>query len=157
MGGINNKLYNKSPVEPTQLISQQEIMDKFNIKDLRTLTNFIDKEKFPYFKIGRKIFSTVEQYNKWVNSRIQNKYWRGVMPRLFLLLAKLTGKTFELDVCKPSILVGFFHSWTLITNQLRYQLRHRSKIIVFSCDAAILLTFLPIDKLHFDAFQYIIM
>lgn len=74
MNGINNTLYGKVPVEPMQLISQEELMDKFQIKDIRTLISFIDKEKFPHFKVGRKIFSTVEQYNKWINSQMMNKY-----------------------------------------------------------------------------------
>ena len=76
MSGINSTLYNKKDTmtEPINLLSQQDIMNRLQIKDVRTFINFIDKEKFPYFKIGRKIYSTVEQYNKWINSKMNNRY-----------------------------------------------------------------------------------
>lgn len=74
MGGINKTLYDNTSKEPIRVLSQETIMNDLNIKDFRTLMNFVDKEKFPYFKIGRKVFTTVEQYNKWINNRMNNKY-----------------------------------------------------------------------------------
>ena len=69
MAGINKTLYNKEEI----LLTQNNLMEIFNIKDVRTLKKRLDEEQFPYFTMGGKIYTEPSQYKKWLSKKYVNK------------------------------------------------------------------------------------
>ena len=72
MAGINETLYGKDNIE--KLLSQEDIMNIFNIKDSRTLKKIIREESFPYVIINGRIYTEPSQYQKWLKHKYVNRY-----------------------------------------------------------------------------------
>lgn len=73
MEGINNLLYGKKTDKEEKLLTQNDLMEIFDIKDVRTLKKRLNDEMFPYFTMGGKIYTEPSQYKKWLQLNYVNR------------------------------------------------------------------------------------
>ena len=54
------------------MLSKDEIMKIFHLKDSRSYNKLIDEEKMPYFKLGRNTFTPKKNFEKWIENKMIN-------------------------------------------------------------------------------------
>lgn len=70
--GINAILYNPKPNNSPILLSTEDVMNYFYIKDVRTLKKIVANEQLPYVMINNNMLFPLDKLNKWINNKTIN-------------------------------------------------------------------------------------